>query len=323
MTDPRPYQWAYDRSAWDARREAMTFSVGVYQWLPKVAGGLKRSATIRVSGYVADPAAVYAKADELRDRLNRERARVDDRPVWLQKSYAVAKPAGLARPRRSAGLTAAEARVIRNRVAKPLLQTAGYVQTHASTFACRRGEVVRLIHFQTLPYGPSVRLNVALQPTFVPVGQGRPRPVRWATIEEHWCTFREGVGPPPAANGAGAWIAFGSDPATFAAACAEATAQAVGRLDRYAASLARWFDRPREDRFPKPFIPSYPTTLLACADLRLSRLDAAEARLREALGRGVEASPAWHGKLLAVVARLRAAAGDPAATARLTAWLTD
>ena len=157
MEEPRPYRWTYDRSTWDNRPGAWTFSIGIYQWVPKASGGLKKSTTIRVNGYVADAQAVYARADELCERLNRESARLDQRPPWLQKFYSVAKRAGFKAPRQSADLTAAEARAVRNRVVKPLLRAAGYVQTHASTFACRRGEIVRAINFQTFSWGPSLR----------------------------------------------------------------------------------------------------------------------------------------------------------------------
>ena len=44
-----------------------TFSVGIFQWLPKASGkGLKKSAVIvRVKGYISEPEKVYQKAKEI------------------------------------------------------------------------------------------------------------------------------------------------------------------------------------------------------------------------------------------------------------------
>lgn len=49
-----------------------TFSVGIFQWLPKSGGkGLKKSAVIiRVKGYVSKPEAVYARASEFCGKLD-------------------------------------------------------------------------------------------------------------------------------------------------------------------------------------------------------------------------------------------------------------
>jgi hypothetical protein len=111
MPDPQSYQWDYDRNPWDSKSEAKTFSVGVYQWLPKANGkGLKKSITIRVMGCVAEADAVYSKADELCLRLNTESAHVDNPPAWLQKQYSVPKPADLVFKRASKELKGAEAK---------------------------------------------------------------------------------------------------------------------------------------------------------------------------------------------------------------------
>ncbi len=93
MPDPKPYIWQFDRRPWGTKADVATFSVGVYQWLPKTSGkGLKRSNAIRVAGYVAESAAVYAKADELCARLNKENVRVGAFPDWVQKQYSVPCP---------------------------------------------------------------------------------------------------------------------------------------------------------------------------------------------------------------------------------------
>ena len=46
MAEPKPYQWSYARSVFDGDNDRgyTTFSVGVYQWLPKAGGGSKAEA---------------------------------------------------------------------------------------------------------------------------------------------------------------------------------------------------------------------------------------------------------------------------------------
>lgn len=72
-----PVAWEYD---WDGAyvpgsefmASCRTFSVGIFQWVPKVGGkGLKRSAVkTRIRGLVANPQEVYQKAREMCDKLN-------------------------------------------------------------------------------------------------------------------------------------------------------------------------------------------------------------------------------------------------------------
>ncbi len=320
---PQPFRWAYDRSDWEGRVDATTFSVGLYQWLPKAAGGLKRSTTIRVSGYVARADTVYAKADELCERLNREQVRLDARPAWLQKSYAVPKPPDFEKPRRSTDLTAAEVRAIRNRVVKPLVLAAGYEQTHASTFGRRRDEMVSLMHFQTSSWGPTFTVNLGWHPTYVPAGRHRPEQMRWTDLEERECTVRGRLGffLPTQLD---AWWPFGSDPEALAGTIAQVTAWALDTLDQYGERLRQWCERPVGwMSLPSQVFPSYPTTLRACIDLRHGRFDAAADRLKAAMAEGREASVSWHEGLLAVVDRHRAAAAAvPARAVERVEWLT-
>jgi hypothetical protein len=52
MDRSRPWKWEFERSHWDSKSDANTFSIGIFQWLPKAAAkGLKKSKTLRVSGY--------------------------------------------------------------------------------------------------------------------------------------------------------------------------------------------------------------------------------------------------------------------------------
>ena len=48
-----------------------TFSVGIFKWVEKKSGGLKKSRVVhRVYGRTANPEAVYAKAGEICDALD-------------------------------------------------------------------------------------------------------------------------------------------------------------------------------------------------------------------------------------------------------------
>lgn len=113
MADPRAFRWDYDRSSRPDNPRGLTFSAGVYQWLPKASGkGLKKSNKIRVNGYVADPDRVYAKAEELCRKFNSEGIKITDPPRWLQKQYSVPKPADLVIERMTDDLTGAQVRSI-------------------------------------------------------------------------------------------------------------------------------------------------------------------------------------------------------------------
>lgn len=97
MNTPTTFQWDYERNPWENNEAALTFSVGVFQWLPKASGkGLKKSKTIRIKGFVAESKRVYEKAAQLCEKLNRERVQADAPPSWLQKQYALPEPPALA-----------------------------------------------------------------------------------------------------------------------------------------------------------------------------------------------------------------------------------
>jgi hypothetical protein len=110
MANPQLYLWDFDRSQWDNRPEATTFSVGIYQWISNASGtGLKKSKTIRVLGYVAAPGSVYAKAEDLCHRFNKERVRFDALPAWVHKQYSLPEPSRS--PRRGSKKATAKERV--------------------------------------------------------------------------------------------------------------------------------------------------------------------------------------------------------------------
>ena len=92
MNTPTVYQWDYERNPWDSQGTALTFSVGVFQWLPNASGkGFKKSKSIRLKGFVAEPERVYERVEQLCVKLNREGVHVDNPPPWLQKQYALPK----------------------------------------------------------------------------------------------------------------------------------------------------------------------------------------------------------------------------------------
>lgn len=65
--EPAPYRWDFDGACAPGVAHThgmMTFSVGIFQWLPKTSGqGLKRGKVVkRVSGSVFDAQRIYAEA---------------------------------------------------------------------------------------------------------------------------------------------------------------------------------------------------------------------------------------------------------------------
>ena len=164
MADQQAYNWTYDRSEFDSSGDMYsTFSIGLYQWLPKASGkGFKKSKTIRVKGYVADPESAYQKADELVHRLNKENVMLDSRPAWVKNQFSVPRPADLpATPKEETGLLdAAKFRRVRIRVIKDLLAPLGY--DVSSSVAAKRSEpdYMSIIEFQAGQSSPRYTVNV-------------------------------------------------------------------------------------------------------------------------------------------------------------------
>jgi len=69
IANPRAYDWDYDagcKPGWSSRSSSqLTFSVGVFQWVPKLSGeGIKRAKVIkRFKGYMSNPEIVYTAAE--------------------------------------------------------------------------------------------------------------------------------------------------------------------------------------------------------------------------------------------------------------------
>jgi len=327
MASAIPYIWDFDRNPWDSRDEAKTFSVGVYQWLPKSSGdGLKKSKTIRVIGYIADSEAVYAKAEELKRRLNEEQAQFESPPSWLQKQYSVTKPDGLVVQRSSPDFTGSEARTIRNRVMKSHLLTQGFVQSHASTYVRRANELVQCINFQTATWGGKFTVNLGFHYTFVPLF--RPthplEPKRWIAMEELDFAIRGRIGfflP----RGLDTWFKFGKDSAVLRSTFEECVKSSLDVFERFTPKLTN----PDAllsggQQFIAPFLFSFPIQHFAAIEMRLGRLDAAERRLKAPVVPENEVCyRPMHRQLLGVIAKLREARGDENRTRKLLRWVTD
>lgn len=63
-----------EKGCWVNRGGQNTFSLGIFQWIPKSTGkGLKKSAVkVRVHGYISDSKVVYQKAREIIKELDDE-----------------------------------------------------------------------------------------------------------------------------------------------------------------------------------------------------------------------------------------------------------
>jgi len=72
--NPNAYEYDWDGACKPGGMQCFgnTFSVGVFQWLPKASGkGLKRGKVIkRIKGYTAKPDDVYKQADQLCKELD-------------------------------------------------------------------------------------------------------------------------------------------------------------------------------------------------------------------------------------------------------------
>ena len=160
---PKAFEWSFDRSQFDTASDRYTtFSVGVFQWLPKAAGrGFKKSKTIRILGYVSAPFDVYQKAAELCQRLNREKVLWDKPPAWLQSQYSVTRPATEPPPPKPAAdeVDARKFRQIRKRVFKELLEPLGYDVSSTVSAKLDDGVIMQIIEIQFSTNSPTYVIN--------------------------------------------------------------------------------------------------------------------------------------------------------------------
>ena len=194
MSNAHPYLWDFDRSLCADNPLFLTFSVGIYQWLPKASGrGLKKSKTIRVNGYVVEPELVYRRAQQLCDQLNRESARVDNPPAWLQKKYAVPKPVDLVIDRDSGDLTDSQVKAARNQVMKRMLIPHGFINGGDGRFIRKQDDQIHLVGFEESSVEHGYRVNLGFHYAYLP---GLCQNQRLATGDFHLedCGLRAQIG---------------------------------------------------------------------------------------------------------------------------------
>jgi hypothetical protein len=309
--EPREYQWDYDRAAAEEmlRRGFDTFSVGVFQWVPKASGkGLKRSTAIRVLGYTADPESVFAKADELCRHLNDAGARADDPPPWLQKQYSVPKPTGLVIPRTTDDLTGAQVRSIREQVMKEELLPLGFVKGQAGTYVRQRGEQIHLIDFQPSTHGHRFTVNLAFHYTFIPpLFHRKAVPLSEFHLLDCILSARLGHFLPEHRD---VWFDYGRDRGVLREVFVRCAAESLLVVDQHA---ERWSDAAvlvpiLERGYAAPAWHNvHPTLAIACIKMRLGQLSEVRAMLDEWIASsGVDADREVYQQLIKkLTARLR------------------
>lgn len=238
MEEPTAYRWDFERSSWDSSGLATTFSVGIWQWLPKAGSkGLKRSKTIRVNGYTAEPERVYAKARELCERLNAEGASAENPPAWLQKQYSVPRPADLPAEPASEEVTGSQVRALRRQVMQRSLEPVGFVHRSGGTWTRIQGVQVHLIDFQPNQWGHDYTVNLGFHYTFVPA-YFRPEVVENEGYHLLDCALSARLGY-FGAEGKDVWFEYGSDREQLAATLEQNARDALAVFDRYA---RKWED---------------------------------------------------------------------------------
>lgn len=162
------YHWDYDHRPPSTELPFLSFSIAIFQWQPKASGkGLKKVNASRVCGYGADPQSMYAKAQEVCDRLNAEHASVYKRPKWLQKTYSVSQPKWLIVPREQSDLPGSVVRSIRLAVMKRVLLPVGFMKGRSGTYVRRIGDQVHLIDFQPDKWGHRYTVNLGFHYEFL------------------------------------------------------------------------------------------------------------------------------------------------------------
>ncbi len=237
-TNPQPYQWDFDRVLPRDDVEFLTFSVGVFQWLPKASGrGLKKSSTIRVKGYAAEYKLIHHKAEELCKKLNREQVRCDNPPAWVQKQYSVPRPAYLIVERTDDCLTSTQVRAIREREMKRLLLPAGFVRAPDATYVRQAGNQIHLINFQWSSGGGKYTVNLGFHYAFTPgfFHAERLRPNEFNFLD---CAFSARIGR-FIRGGLDVWFPYGNDRERLAATFSENVALCLATFERFS---RKWHD---------------------------------------------------------------------------------
>jgi hypothetical protein len=202
------YHWDYDHRR-PSSEPFHAFSITIFQWQPKASGkGLKKVNASRVCGYAADPNTMYAKAQEICDRLNREVANVSRRPDWLQKQYSVPRPKWIAADPPKADLDPSVVRSIRKSVMKQLLVPEGFVVAKQATFVRRVDNQIHLIYFQGSKWGGSYTVNLGFHYAFMKPLFARKRiPLHDYDLLD--CALQARIG--PFLTGNDKWFEYGTD----------------------------------------------------------------------------------------------------------------
>lgn len=163
------YHWDFDRRLPNNEAGFVRFSIAIFQWQPKASGkGLKKVNASRVCGFGMDPQRMYAKAQEICDRLNAEGASVAERPKWLQRQYSVPKPPTLIIPRVSDDFPGSVVRSIRQVVMKRTLLPAGFTRRKGGAYVREQGDQIHLIGFQSSLFGHQYTVNLGFHYSFLP-----------------------------------------------------------------------------------------------------------------------------------------------------------
>jgi Domain of unknown function (DUF4304) len=204
------YHWDFDRRMPNAEAAFVTFSIAIFQWQPKASGkGLKKVNASRVCGYGLDPQRMYAKAQEICDRLNSEGASVTKRPSWLQKQYSVPKPTELIIPRVGSDLPGSVVRSIRQAVMKRILLPAGFVRGKSGTYVRQQGNQIHLIDFQAAMFGHQYTVNLGFHYAFLTSLSARKK-IRLADYHVLDCGLSARIGQFQKGN-RDRWFDYGTD----------------------------------------------------------------------------------------------------------------
>jgi hypothetical protein len=276
MAEATHYTWDFEHPAAGTLERFNTFSVGIFQWLPKASGkGMKMSKGIaRVLGYTAEPERVYEKAVQICARLNREGAKVDAPPHWLQKQYSIPRPTGMIIERDSDDFTAAEVRAMRLAAMKEHLLPAGFIIGKDASYVRRRGEMIQLINFEASKPGHQFTVNLGFHYSFIPpLFQLDSLALSRCKLID--CIIYDRVGRYPTHDDK--WFGYGKDAQVLKENLLGCAKTSVEVCDRWG---ARWSDPARflEDMIERI---SIDPLALACVELKLQRFDRVKKRLEE------------------------------------------
>ena len=276
---PQAYQWDYEHTDCDSNPLYDTFSVPVFQWIPKASGkGLKKSKTIRVNGYTADPQRAYDRAAELCRQLNEAGVRLDNPPKWLQKTYSVPGPVDYVKERKSDAMPLGRMRGIRERVAKQRLGPAGFIKSTDATFVRRRGEQIHAVCYDA--HSGAIRILLGVHFTFAPPCSHR-RAIPLDEFHHLDCAGRAGIGsflPKHESWG----FEYGSDPDALEATLTSATNIALSVLDRFGKQwehLSAALAEVESGAYEPWDFRSNSDIVASCILTRMGRLQEADARL--------------------------------------------